>query len=211
MTFDEFLSHYQDVPLIESSTFDLVADDPAQLRVQVRGWQRKGYLRALKRGLYVLDARYRKAALTDEFVANYLVTPSYLSLEYALARYALVPEAAYAYTSVSTKTTRRFDNVLGTFTYRTVKGALFFGFAPAHEGGLEFLLAEPWKALLDYLYLNGAQMEESLAQLESLRLQNLEQLNLELLTAYAEPFTPKTRRLVELVCELARPQKAGQR
>lgn len=209
MTFDEFLILYQDAPIIASSTFELACDDAAQLRVQVRHWQRKGYLHALKRGLYVLDERYRKAALSAEFAANYLVAPSYLSLEYALARHLLVPEAAYAYTSITTRKTRRFSNLLGSFTYRTVKQPLFFGYAPVREGGLEYLLAEPEKALLDYVYLNGGALDESPGQLEALRLQNLDRLDLDRLRSYAGRFTHKVRRISERVCELAQAQQGG--
>ncbi len=202
MTFDEFLATYQDVPLIESSSFELACDEPAQLRVQVAGWRRKGYLHALKRGLYVLDERYRRAPVSSEFVANYLVTPSYLSLEYALSRYGILPEAARAFTSVTTKSTRRFSNVLGTFTYRTLRRDLFFGFQPVRGDGPEHLLAEPEKALLDYLHLNSRALEESAGQLEALRLQDLERLDPGRLHTWAAPYPAKVRRLAALAMEL---------
>jgi hypothetical protein len=203
MTFDEFLTLYQDVPLIESSTFELLCDDPAQLRVQVRGWQRKGYLHALKRGTYVLDERYRRAPVSAQFVANYLVVPSYLSLEYALSHYGLLPEAARACTSVTTKSTRRFSNLLGTFTYRTVKRPLFFGFRPVRDESAECLLAEPEKALLDYLHLGSRWLEESAAQMAALRLQGLDRLDRDRLLAWAGRFPAKVGRLAGIVCNLA--------
>jgi hypothetical protein len=201
MTFNEFLSIYQDTPLIESSSFELVCDNAAQLRVQVRGWQRKGYIHALKRGAYILDARYRRVPVSAPFVANYLVTPSYLSLEYALWRYGLLPEAARAYTSVTTKSTRRFSNVLGTFTYRTMKRSLLFGYRPVTDEGAEHLLAEPEKALLDYLHLSSRGLEESPAQLEALRLQG-DRLDRDRLLTWAGRFPPKVGRLAEIAFDL---------
>jgi len=203
MTFEEFLSRYQAVPVIESSSFGLTAANPNQLRFQVSQWRKKGYLHALKRGTYVLDARFRKAEPSPLFIANYLLVPSYLSVEYALSHYSLIPERAVAYTSVTTKRTRRFDNVMGSFAYRTVKPPLFFGYAPMQADGQEFLIALPEKALLDFLYLNSGALSADAAQIESLRLQNLDSLDAARLERFAEPYTRKVQRMATLVRDLA--------
>jgi len=207
MTFREFLSVYRDTPLIESTSFPFVADDPNQLRFQVAHWQKRGYLHPLKRGIYILDEAYTKAQPDPLFVANYLLEPSYLSLEFALSYYGLIPEAARTYTSVSTKHSRAFDNMLGRFTYRTVKPSLFFGYEPRQAGLREVLIATPEKALLDYFYLNSAALVATAEQVESLRLQNLEMLALPRLADYASRFTGKVQRLAALVARAAAPTK----
>ena len=54
-------------------------------------------------------------------IANRLYQPSYLSFEYALAFYNLLPEMPYGVTSATTKPTRNFIiNGLG-FNYLTIK------------------------------------------------------------------------------------------
>ena len=203
MRFDEFLSVYQQAPMIESSTFAVVSPSPQHLRVYVTQWQKKGYLHPLKAGVYILDQKYRKADISPHFVANYLLSPTYLSLEFALSFYALIPEQALAYTSVTTKHARVFENVLGTFTYRAVKRDLFFGYEARKDGDQEYLIACPEKALLDYLYLNSGSLEADAAQVESLRLQNLDTLDSDRLMQYAGRFTRKVRRLADLAVHAA--------
>lgn len=209
MQFDEFLSLYQETPIIESSTFHVVSPNPQHLRIYVTQWQKKGYLHPLKAGAYVLDERYRKADVSPLFVANYLVNPSYLSLEFALSYYGLIPEQARSYTSVTTKHGRRFSNVLGSFTYRTVKPSRFFGYEARRDGSHEYLIASPEKALLDYFYLNSGSLEVNAQQLEALRLQNLDGLDPDRLMEHARPFTKKVRSLAELVRRAAAPSPRG--
>jgi hypothetical protein len=55
---------------------------------------------------------------------------------------------------VTTRKTNHFNNALGNFNYRTLKTELFWGYSEVGIEGKTFLLAEPEKALLDYLYLN---------------------------------------------------------
>ena len=199
MKFDRFLSLYRDVPVVESSTFDALADRPGLLRSQVSVWQHKGYLHRLKRGVYVLDERFRRTPANPLYVANYLVSPSYLSLEYALAHYFLIPESVRWYTSVTPNKTRSFTNVLGHFAYRSVKESLFFGYEPVETDRQEVLIACPEKALLDFFYLNSASLGATQGHLDALRLQNLESLNVRLLKEYAARFPLKVQRLASAV------------
>ena len=43
-----------------------------------------------------------------EYMANRLRLPSYLSLEYVLAKEGLIPEAVYALTSITSKNFQKF-------------------------------------------------------------------------------------------------------
>ena len=197
MRFEDFIERFGDAPLIDSRSFNALGGEADQLRVQVHGWTRQGKMHALKRGVYILDARYRRAPASPAFVANYLVSPSYLSLEYALAHYSLIPERPTAYTSVSTRNTRRFETVLGTFTYRTVKREAFFGMTSFVENGQECVIATPEKALLDYFYLNSGHLEATPGQVAALRLQNHEQLDWPALREGATRMNGKVCALVE--------------
>jgi len=84
--------------------------------------------------------------------ANRLYQPSYVSLEKALSHYGMIPETVYAVTSVSTKATREFSNQIGVFSYQQIKKGAFTGYALSRLGDAEALVAEPSKALADYLY-----------------------------------------------------------
>lgn len=121
------------------------------LKNQICGWQKKGWVRSLKKGLYEL--RYpEEKILPDLFIANKLYEPSYVSLETALSYYSLIPEVAMQVTSVTTKATRRFENAYGVFTYRSVKSSLFFGVQLVLVQGEKVKMAEPEKAFADTIY-----------------------------------------------------------
>ena len=109
---------------------------------------REGLFLRLKNGLYML----KTDPLPEEEVANRLYRPSYISFEYALAAYNILPEMPYSVTSATTKPTRTFTVGTKTYSYFTIKTAAFAGYAPTKRAGRTVLLAEPEKALVDYLY-----------------------------------------------------------
>ncbi len=123
---------------------------------QLSEWSEKGYIIKLKNGVYAHSSA--AASLMSEYIAFNLYQPSYVSLEWALSKYGLIPEMVYNCTSVTTKTTRSFKNKFGAFSFRSVKKELFFGYNKIHKDGQVYLMAEPEKALFDYAYLNSSQI-----------------------------------------------------
>jgi hypothetical protein len=119
---------------------------------QLSLWVKKGYLVRLKNGIYAFARELEK--LKGEEIAFLLCQPSYISLESALAWYGFIPEIVYAYTSVTSRIPRTFENPCGRFIYRHVKSELFWGYGEMKTDQGLYLLAEPEKALLDYFYLN---------------------------------------------------------
>jgi len=117
---------------------------------------KKGDLVRLKKGSYVSDrfllsVTNRKAY--TEYLANVLYFPSFLSLEYVLSLYNLIPEEINIFTSISLKSTRIFVNELGTFSYRNVKQELYCGYSKIPRDGFDVYIASKAKALFDFLYL----------------------------------------------------------
>jgi predicted transcriptional regulator of viral defense system len=121
------------------------------LRKMVYRWKKKRWIYPLKRGLYEITYP-REHLIPDMYIANKLYGPSYVSLETALSNYSIIPEVSMAVTSITTKPTRRFQNKHGLFLYRTVKPDIFTGYYVEKQGLFEILIAEPEKALVDYLY-----------------------------------------------------------
>lgn len=107
-----------------------------------------GLLLRLKKGLYCL----RSDQVSEEELANRLYQPSYISFEYALASHNILPEMPYSITSATTKPTRTFTVNNKTFFYFTIKKEAYTGYALIKKGAISFLMAEPEKALVDYLY-----------------------------------------------------------
>lgn len=110
----------------------------------------------LKSGLF-LKLRNNYYLLKDSspslyFIANKLYQPSYISLEKALSHYGIIPEVVYTITSITTKPTREFETPRGVFSYQRIKKAAFTGYSACRLGGTIVFMAEPEKALADYLY-----------------------------------------------------------
>jgi len=109
---------------------------------------RAGLFWRLKKGLYVL----KTDPPPEEEIANLIYRPSYLSFEYALGAYNILPEMSYRITSATTKPTRTFVVGEKSFSYFTIKQQAFTGYLPVKRTGRTILLAEAEKALVDYLY-----------------------------------------------------------
>jgi len=123
---------------------------------QLTLWVKKGYLLKLKNGIYAFKKDYKR--IKGEEVAAALYQPSYLSMESALSNYGFIPEMVYTHVSVTAKINRTFDNPFGRFIYRHLKSELFWGYREVRTGLGWYLIAEPEKAILDYLYLNLAKI-----------------------------------------------------
>ncbi|PIU51646.1 hypothetical protein COS91_03395 [Candidatus Desantisbacteria bacterium CG07_land_8_20_14_0_80_39_15] len=108
----------------------------------------KGMVGRLRKGYYFFPSSPPSELQT----ANALYRPSYISFEYALAFYHIIPEAAYSVTSATTKPTRIFQPQNKTYEYRTIKKEVYFGYIPHRIGNVVVLIAEPEKALVDYIY-----------------------------------------------------------
>ena len=104
----------------------------------------------LTRGLYETDPD-----VPGQCLAGAIYGPSYLSFDYALSLYNLIPEAVSAFTSATfrKRRTKNYTNRFGRYMYRDVPDAVFsFGITIRKEYGYEYRIAVPEKALCDKLY-----------------------------------------------------------
>jgi hypothetical protein len=176
MNFSQFKEKYRDRPYIRMRG-GLISQ---AMRNQLTRWQKKGLIVQLKRGVYVLNKDDRKVDPSRFFFANQLMWPSYVSLESALSYYSFIPEAVADVTSVTSKKTSRFKNGLGQFIYQHVKPQAFKGYHSfKDEAGMTVFIAEPEKALVDFLYLNLNKFKVSAKDVfkKSYRFQNTGVLN----------------------------------
>jgi hypothetical protein len=114
-----------------------------------------GYLKTFKKNMYVSDSFYQQIekGRYAEYIANTLRSPSYISLEYILAKESLIPEGVFSITSITRKSSRIFRNFLGTFAFRNIKEVLFTGYREETWEGKIIRRASKAKALFDFLYL----------------------------------------------------------
>ena len=150
---------------------------------------------------------------TDRTVPGHLLAgsiygPSYVSFEYALSHYGLIPEAVYTITCASfeKKKKKKYETPFGTFTYRDVPSEAFpLGVEVVQEGAYYYRIATPEKALCDKLYTVPpvANAKELLNLLvEDLRIEesDLRSLDRDIITSYGEKYhTTNIKRLGTLL------------
>lgn len=188
---------FKDVLIIDAQSINLL-DNPAYFRRQLSDWKKKKWLIELRKGMYVINDLYFKEKISPLYLANQIYQPSYISLEYALSEYELIPERVNVITSIATRKTAYFKNDFGMFKYTKIKNNYFFGYQMIDINGQKVLYSTREKALLDYLYINS-QIDNNDAFYE-LRIQNLESLNWKRLYEYGDRFrNAKLMRTVKLL------------
>jgi hypothetical protein len=140
-----------------------------------------GELIPVVRGLYETDG-----SIPGYYLAPIIYGPSYLSFEFALAYYSLIPEAVHNFTSATfeKKKAKQYATPYGTFTYRDVPSEAYpVGIVLHSENGYGFQIASPEKAICDELYTisplrNRGELERLL--FEDLRIEKEDFFNLKI-------------------------------
>lgn len=203
MEFARLLEIVGDAPVFETALLLAGDVDPNDVRRQLSRWTSSGRLYQLRRGVYALAPPYQKTQPHPFVVANALLQPSYVSLQAALAHYGLIPDYTPVVTSVTTARPAQWATPLGEYTFRHLKSDWWRGYRRlAVSVDQHAWVATPEKALLDLVYLQSG--GDDPAYLASLRLQNLERLDLAALDDLAQDGGPKLRRAAGTIANLAR-------
>ncbi len=113
----------------------------------------KGEVTRVKRGLYVTGELYRNGSISQGLLANLLYGPSYVSMDYALSFYGLIPERVYEVTSMTTKLLKEYETPFGRYSYiKSLKCLYPIGITSVQNSdGSNFMMATKEKALCDKL------------------------------------------------------------
>ena len=180
--------------------------DYASPKTKLSRMVQKGECYQITKGLYETERN-----VSAHLLAGSIYGPSYISFEYALSYYGLIPEAVYTVTSASfeKKKKKRYDTIFGAFTYRDVPSAVFPLFIELkHEGDYWYRIASPEKALCDELYImRPVKNTRELASMlfEDLRIEEsaLSKLNRETVAELCEKYhTTNTKKLPTLLRRL---------
>lgn len=176
------------------------------LDANIKYWLKGGDLIALKKGVYIFAERYKNEKDKDgllSYISGQLVRPSYLSLEFVMAKYQLLTESVNTITAITTKTTRNYSNILATFRYYTVTPTLFYGYQIQTINGAPIAVASKAKAVFDFLYLRFA--KDSIInerEVEELRINwdNINKKEFKELASYARlTRSNKVREVIDLI------------
>jgi predicted transcriptional regulator of viral defense system len=99
----------------------------------------------------IIKGRYHFSfkEFNDFSLANFLVNPSYISLESALSFYGILPQFPYTITSITPLKSRKIIYQEKEYEFSHIERKHFFSFEKKNS----FLMATPEKAFLDELYL----------------------------------------------------------
>lgn len=164
--------------------------EPYKIKYFLENQVKEGLFIRLKQGNYIL----KTDPPGEEEMANALYKPSYLSFEYVLNKYDVIPESSYTITSATTKPTRLFTVDSKAFSYFTIKNEAYTGYVFDKTNGRGVLIAEPEKALADFLYFVAIGHK-----LKNDRI-NISKLNKDKVLKYAKLYGRK--KVVDLVKEL---------
>lgn len=109
----------------------------------------KGILFRLTRGIYETDRKVDPCLL-----ASSILSPSYLSFEWALSFYGLIPEKVFSITSatLNKKKTKVFVNIFARYEYKDVSKDVFSeGLTYLESGEYSVKIATKEKAICDSL------------------------------------------------------------
>ena len=124
--------------------------DLASPEKKIQALEKSGEIIRLKRNLYIVNAELCGKRTDARLCANHLYGPSYVSLQWALRYYGMIPERVWMMTCVTTKRSRSFETPIGNFRYMQVPSSYFpFGVESVEEDGVCFLMASREKALCD--------------------------------------------------------------
>ena len=98
----------------------ILSDNVSNINAKIAYMVNKGELIRLKKGLYTLGEDYQTISIDMISLANTLYAPSYVSFDYALSYYGLIPERVYEITSATMRMKKEFDTPLGRFTYKPI-------------------------------------------------------------------------------------------
>jgi hypothetical protein len=125
-------------------------------RDKITALLRKKQIIRVKKGLYIFGPDFRKRPYSREILANLIYGPSYISLDYALSYYGIIPERVETLTSVTTGRSRAFNTPVGQFKYSMIPLKVFqTGMTRIElDDGGAFLIATPEKAIIDKVFID---------------------------------------------------------
>jgi hypothetical protein len=130
---------------------NILKNEVSNVNAKISYMTKQGILIRLKKGLYTFSEFYQDSSVDTISIANRLYAPSYVSFDYALSYYGLIPERVYEVTSATLHAKKVFETPFGRFSYRPIPievYALGVDWLYDEVNGGKFI-ATPEKALCD--------------------------------------------------------------
>lgn len=188
-----------ETPYVDAQTLLTFLSDYQKPREWILRKVKSGELIRLKNGFYLIQNKIEDGGVPYEQVANLLYGPSYVSLEWALSFYGMIPERVHTVTSMALGRAKEYQTPVGSFSYVSCKSATYsvgVDLKKAQNSTGNFFMATPEKALVDFVYVNcknlkGSDLEVDLFESKRMDRETLAQLNKPLLLDIAKAYCSK--------------------
>lgn len=191
-----------ETPYVDAQTLlKFLADFKKPREVILRMVKNEELIR-LKNGFYLINEKLLEGTskiIPFEQVANLLYGPSYVSMEWALSFYGMIPERVHTVTSMALGRNKEYHTPIGDFSYFSLTSNSYsIGVtqkkSPNRIGG--FLIASPEKALADLVFktcknLDKAQLMDELLESKRIDRECFRELNKELLKEIGKSYRSK--------------------
>ena len=200
-----------ETPYIDAQTLLKLLADYKKPREAILRMVKNEELIRLKNGFYLISEKITHGSekvIPFEQVANLLYGPSYVSMEWALSFYGMIPERVHTITSMTLGRNKEYHTPVGDFSYFTLSSESYsIGItqkkSPDFVGG--FLIASPEKALADTVFktcknLDKDQLKDELLESKRIDRECFHELNKKLLEDIAKSYRAKhVTYLVDLI------------
>jgi hypothetical protein len=150
-----------EIPYVEMQALEVLLREYKNPKSYVAKLVKQGELIRLKGGFFLIRELIQKGSIPFEQISNLLYGPSYISLEYALSFYGIIPEAAFVYTSMTLGRAKQFHTEIGTFRYHHLSQERYdVGLDHKENRFGGFFIASPEKALADLVFQTSQKMTE---------------------------------------------------
>ncbi len=192
-----------ETPYIDAQTLLVLLADYQKPREVILRMVKNEELIRLKNGVYLISEKIKRGNLTlvpFEQLANFLYGPSYVSMEWALSFYGMIPERVHTVTSMTLGRNKEYHTMVGDFSYLTLPEKCYSVGVTQKEtpdflGG--FLIASPEKALADLVFktcrnLDKEQLKKELLESKRIDPQSFRELDRGLLDEIAKSYQTKS-------------------
>lgn len=192
-----------DTPYVDAQTLLTLLAGYKKPREAILRMVKNEELVRLKNGVYLINEKIKEknnTIIPFEQLANFLYGPSYVSLEWALSFYGMIPERVHTVTSMTLGRNKEYHTPVGDFSYSSLS-AKCFAVGVTQKKSLDFvggfLIASPEKALADVVFktckkLDRDQLKEELIQSKRIDPLCFRDLNKELLDEIARSYCAKS-------------------
>lgn len=191
-----------ETPYVDAQTLLRLLADYKKPREAILRMVKNEELIRLKNGFYLISGKITHGSsrvIPFEQVANLLYGPSYVSMEWALSFYGMIPERVHTVTSMTLGRNKEYHTAVGDFSYFTLSSKSYsVGITQKKSsdfvGG--FLIASPEKALADMVFkkcknLDKKQLKDELLESKRMDRECFHKLNKGLLKDIARSYRSK--------------------